>query len=309
MLQPRFMNSTASQSSSSGCVGCSPILPKLSSVATMPRPKWWCQMRLTMTRAVSGFCAEPSHSASARRRPDVCPSAGGISVGGLPIVATRHEARLHQGAVALRIAANQEVRRRRLVSSRPCVQETAGEIWWDSALRTADYLIALSERREAVIAVRDDFGHRERRRTLFFELRDLRLQRPLPRELVGRQHLVDLGALDVNAALRTWVASSFSPGVRWSSGLRMALLTFSGYFARTSAPPAASDTAPRAWRGPRRSGWIFASSSALRRLYASASARGASGIRFPRSRRSTPAARSSPSAGSDRTCGCGSARN
>ena len=33
MLQPRFMNSTASQSSSSGCVGVSPILPKLSSVA------------------------------------------------------------------------------------------------------------------------------------------------------------------------------------------------------------------------------------------------------------------------------------
>ena len=35
-----FMNSTAIQSSSSGCVGSSPILPKLSSVATMPRPKW-----------------------------------------------------------------------------------------------------------------------------------------------------------------------------------------------------------------------------------------------------------------------------
>ena len=38
--QPFFTNSTASQSSSSGCVGCSPIFPKLSSVATMPRPKW-----------------------------------------------------------------------------------------------------------------------------------------------------------------------------------------------------------------------------------------------------------------------------
>ena len=45
-------------------------------------------MRLTMTRAVSGFCDEPSHSANARRRPDVWPSAGGISVGGSPYVAT-----------------------------------------------------------------------------------------------------------------------------------------------------------------------------------------------------------------------------
>ncbi len=88
MLQPRFMNSTASQSSSSGCVGLSPILPKLSSVATMPWPKWWLQMRLTITRAVSGFSGEPSHSASARLRPEVRPFAGGSSTVGLPYVIT-----------------------------------------------------------------------------------------------------------------------------------------------------------------------------------------------------------------------------
>ncbi|PYR86343.1 MAG: hypothetical protein DMG18_03030 [Acidobacteria bacterium] len=84
MLQPRFMNSTANQSSISGCVGGSPIFPKLSSVGTMPRPKWWCQTRLTMTRAASGFSREASHSASALRRPEVRPSAGGISVAGFP---------------------------------------------------------------------------------------------------------------------------------------------------------------------------------------------------------------------------------
>ena len=84
MLQPRFMNSTESQSSNSGCVGGSPILPKLSSVATMPRPKWWNQIRLTITRAVSGLSGDAIHSASANRRPDVRPSDRGISVAGLP---------------------------------------------------------------------------------------------------------------------------------------------------------------------------------------------------------------------------------
>ena len=43
---------------------------------------------LTMTRAGSGLSGEASHSASARRRPDVWPSAGGISMGGVPLVAT-----------------------------------------------------------------------------------------------------------------------------------------------------------------------------------------------------------------------------
>ena len=38
-----------------GCVGGAPALPKLSSVATMPAPKWCFQTRLTTTRAVSGW--------------------------------------------------------------------------------------------------------------------------------------------------------------------------------------------------------------------------------------------------------------
>ena len=84
MLQPRFMNSTASQSSSSGCVGGSPILPKFSSVATMPRPKCFCQRRLTMTRAVSGFSREPIHFGQRQPAARRAAVGRGISVGGLP---------------------------------------------------------------------------------------------------------------------------------------------------------------------------------------------------------------------------------
>jgi len=37
--QPLVMNSAASQSSNSGCVGRSPVKPKSLGVATIPRPK------------------------------------------------------------------------------------------------------------------------------------------------------------------------------------------------------------------------------------------------------------------------------
>ena len=43
----------------------------------MPLPKWSCQMRLTMTRAVSGFFGSVSQFASADRRPvEFSPSGG-----------------------------------------------------------------------------------------------------------------------------------------------------------------------------------------------------------------------------------------
>ena len=48
------MNSTASQSSSSGCDGGSLCVPKSSLVATRPVPKYACQTRLTIARAVVG---------------------------------------------------------------------------------------------------------------------------------------------------------------------------------------------------------------------------------------------------------------
>ena len=49
------MNSVASQSSSSGCDGGAPCVPKSSLVSTMPRPKNCSHARLTATRAVSGL--------------------------------------------------------------------------------------------------------------------------------------------------------------------------------------------------------------------------------------------------------------
>src|SRR5436190_21460759 len=73
-LQPLRINSVASQSSSSGCVGGSPRLPKSLGVATMPRPRWCCQSRLTMTRATRPPAPDRvsvSHSASAVRRYEV----------------------------------------------------------------------------------------------------------------------------------------------------------------------------------------------------------------------------------------------
>src|SRR5262249_10289572 len=63
------MNQVASQSRSSGCVGRFPILPKLFAVATIPFPKWYCQTRFTMTRAVSVLFDEAIHWARVRRRP------------------------------------------------------------------------------------------------------------------------------------------------------------------------------------------------------------------------------------------------
>ena len=79
--QPPSTNSTASQSSSSGWVGASACWPKSSTEATIPRPKTSAQMRLTVTRAVSGFSGEVIHFASPRRLrgrsgSSVCSAAG-----------------------------------------------------------------------------------------------------------------------------------------------------------------------------------------------------------------------------------------
>ena len=40
--------------------------PKFDGVATIPRPKWCCQIRLTMTRAVSGLSAVSTIASSSR---------------------------------------------------------------------------------------------------------------------------------------------------------------------------------------------------------------------------------------------------
>ena len=102
------MNHTASQSSNSGCVGRDPILPKLFGVATSPRPKCCCQMRLTITRAVSGLLADAIHCASASRRPLGPPGIVFQAVGQLPI------ARAERGARARRAKRFRPANRRRL---------------------------------------------------------------------------------------------------------------------------------------------------------------------------------------------------
>ena len=70
-LHPDSTNSAASQSSSSGCDGRSPRKPKSPGVATMPRPKWCIQTRLTITRASSGWSPSVSRRAHVSRRPVV----------------------------------------------------------------------------------------------------------------------------------------------------------------------------------------------------------------------------------------------
>ena len=66
----------ASQSSSSGWVGGLPRVPKFDGVATIPRPKWCCHTRLTITRAVRGLCGEVSQSASSSRPLSLGPGRG-----------------------------------------------------------------------------------------------------------------------------------------------------------------------------------------------------------------------------------------
>ena len=74
--------------------------PKLSGVATSPRPKSHCQTRLTITRAVSGFSAEAIAFASARRPPAaLCAGraaehfepAARHGLAGLRVIAARHQ--------------------------------------------------------------------------------------------------------------------------------------------------------------------------------------------------------------------------
>src|SRR5258708_1042844 len=53
------MNSTASQSSTSGSDGFSLCMPRSSLVPTRPMPKYACQTRLTMARPVVGALRSP----------------------------------------------------------------------------------------------------------------------------------------------------------------------------------------------------------------------------------------------------------
>ena len=58
------------------------LLPKLFGERTMPRPKWCCQTRLAITRAVSGLSGEAIQLASTVRRPVVFAPAAGAGIAG-----------------------------------------------------------------------------------------------------------------------------------------------------------------------------------------------------------------------------------
>ena len=89
-----------------GASGRPPLRPKSLGVSTMPWPKWWCQRRLTITRAVSGLPGSAIHFARARRR---CCS--GASTGKLQRVAERRTSAPGAMRLALlhRIAAVQAI--------------------------------------------------------------------------------------------------------------------------------------------------------------------------------------------------------
>src|SRR5215510_3619086 len=82
-LQVGFINSTASQSSNSRCDGASLCMPKSSGVATNPAPKYCCQTRLTIERAVVGELRSTSHFAKASRS-GAAPAGKGCRNAGTP---------------------------------------------------------------------------------------------------------------------------------------------------------------------------------------------------------------------------------
>ena len=79
--QPLSMNSTASQSSSSGWLGHSPCAPKSAGVATSPVPKNIFQNRFTATRAVSGLLRMVTHCARPSRLAGAASGIGGKAAG------------------------------------------------------------------------------------------------------------------------------------------------------------------------------------------------------------------------------------
>ena len=76
-----LINQSARKSSSSGCVGVSPVLPRLFGFPASPLPKCQAQIRLTITLAVNGLSVAVSQFAKARRREPWLP---GNAVGCIP---------------------------------------------------------------------------------------------------------------------------------------------------------------------------------------------------------------------------------
>ena len=65
--QPDSMKYLLRASSSSGWLGRAPLVPKSSSVSTIPFPKYRIQILLTVTLAVNGFVSSTNHLARSNR--------------------------------------------------------------------------------------------------------------------------------------------------------------------------------------------------------------------------------------------------
>ena len=63
-------------------------MPKSLEVRTRPKPKWYCQTRLTITRVVSGLFGSVNQRASVTRRRDVVEPSGGAGNEGCETTST-----------------------------------------------------------------------------------------------------------------------------------------------------------------------------------------------------------------------------
>ena len=119
-------------------------------------------------------------------------SAGGMPRGGrqggsgVAVSGHFHEARLRFGAMTVHVAADHEIRWRGLVPACAGVDVTAFH-GLAQVTFTGCGFVARSIRREAVVAVGDAHGERNRYRSLLFQLRHGGLQ-PLLFGLIGRRH-------------------------------------------------------------------------------------------------------------------------
>ena len=172
-------------------------------MATRPVPKWCCQMRLTMTRANSGFSGDVTQLANAVRRPVETRPVGGGSIAkrffGVQSAAGTPGCTSSPGLVVL--AALQEVMRRRL---RVGLHERR-----DLLQRLRPVLLALGDRLLHPVAQRGVLGE-PLRQVVVADLDRLRVlleqcllgRRPL---LLGRLHGLDdrvaVGGVEVLQAL------------------------------------------------------------------------------------------------------------
>ena len=170
----------------------------------MPSPKWCCQIRFTITRAVSGLPCEASHSANPRRRQLDFASAGGSGKRPLGLAHDRQHARRHLRARRVRAAAMQEVRRLRLAARARRSPAPSG---------TAPALLARAPRSPPSRSRASPSRRRGISATMSFSVTSLR------------------GACRWQIVLSICMTFSLCPSVRLSGGVLHATCMYSGSFA------------------------------------------------------------------------------